>query len=46
MLARQTLLQLEPLRQPFCFFQDRVFQTICLGFALNQDPPDLGFVSS
>jgi hypothetical protein len=46
MLARQ----LEPLCQSFffvmVFFLDRVSQPICLGLALNHDPPDLCLLSS
>jgi hypothetical protein len=48
MLARQTLLSLEPLLQPlFCVcvgcFQERVLRTLC---ALYLDPPDLCLLSS
>jgi hypothetical protein len=43
-------LYLEPLHQPFLLwwdcFQDRVSQTICLGLALNHDPPNLYLLSS
>jgi hypothetical protein len=49
MLARQALLPLEPLHQPFFlmdFFEIGSLGTICLGLALNCDPPDLCLLCS
>jgi hypothetical protein len=48
MLVREVFYHLCNFASPFCveYFQDSVSRTICLGLALNHDPPDLYLLSS